>query len=71
MQNLLDEGRGGLAMDEKTLKQFLKFRKQFTKREWFELNHIIDGRLREKADQLELDDLDLQIIEERASKIIW
>lgn len=52
-------------MNEKKLKQFFEFRKQFTKLEWFELNHIIDGRLAEKADQLELDDQDLKIIEER------
>lgn len=57
-------------MNEKMLKEFLEFRKQFTKYEWFELNQIIDSRLNEKADQLELDDLDLKIIQERASRII-
>ena len=57
-------------MDEKMLKEFLEFRKQFTKYEWFELNQIINSRLNEKADQLELDDLDLKIIQERASRII-
>lgn len=57
-------------MNEKILKEFLEFRKQFTKYEWFELNQIINSRLNEKADQLELDDLDLKIIQERASRII-
>ena len=57
-------------MNEKMLKEFLEFRKQFTKYEWFELNQIINSRLSEKADQLELDDLDLKIIQERASRII-
>ncbi|MGH2063917.1 hypothetical protein ACRCJW_05350 [Aerococcus urinaeequi] len=57
-------------MNEKMLKEFLEFRKQFTKYEWFELNQIINSRLNEKADQLELDDLDLKIIQERASRII-
>lgn len=57
-------------MDEKMIKEFLEFRKQFTKYEWFELNQIINSRLNEKADQLELDDLDLKIIQERASRII-
>lgn len=52
------------------LKEFLEFRKQFTKYEWFELNQIINSRLNEKANQLELDDLDLKIIQERASRII-
>lgn len=57
-------------MNEKMLKEFLEFRKQFTKYEWFELNQIINARLNEKADQLELDDLDLKIIQERALRII-
>ncbi|NLY09399.1 MAG: hypothetical protein GXZ11_05815 [Tissierellia bacterium] len=47
------------------IKEFLEFRKRFTKLEWFELNQIIDLRLKEKADKLELDDFDIQIICER------
>lgn len=46
------------------------FRKQFTRREWHELNVTIETRLKEKADQLELDDLDIQIIEERLPRVI-
>ena len=49
------------------VEEFLKFRKQFTKREWIELNQAIDMRLNAKADQLELDDLDIKIITEKLS----
>ncbi|CCW39581.1 TPA: hypothetical protein VBA75_001999 [Streptococcus agalactiae] len=52
------------------IKQYLMFRKQFTRREWHELNVTIETRLKEKADQLELDDLDIQIIEERLPRVI-
>ena len=48
----------GIKMDKKTtIKEFLEFRSRFTKREWHELNQAIDERLKQKADQLELDDL--------------
>ncbi len=50
---------------EERIKSFLNFRKQFTKREWSELNLEIDIRLKEKADQLALDDSDLQVISDR------
>lgn len=50
---------------EDRIKCFLNFRKQFTKREWFELNRAIDARINEKADQLALDDSDLQVISDR------
>nr|DAP53901.1 MAG TPA: hypothetical protein [Caudoviricetes sp.] len=56
-------------MEEK-LNEFLKFRSQFTKREWFEINQVINDRLNEKADQLKLDDLDLEIISKRLEKVI-
>lgn len=52
------------------VEEFLKFRKQFTKREWIELNQAIDMRLNAKADQLVLDDLDLKIISEKLSRTI-
>lgn len=55
---------------EETINEFLKFRSQFTKREWFEINQVIEARLNEKADQLKLDDLDLQIISKRLKKLI-
>lgn len=57
------------AMEEK-LNEFLKFRSQFTKREWFEINQVINDRLNEKADQLKLDDSDLEIISKRLEKVI-
>nr|DAK34292.1 MAG TPA: hypothetical protein [Caudoviricetes sp.] len=50
---------------EETINEFLKFRSQFTKREWFEINQVINDRLNQKADQLKLDDLDLEIISKR------
>ena len=56
-------------MKEK-LKEFLKFRSQFTKREWFEINQVVEARLNEKADQLKLDDLDVEIISKRLEKVI-
>lgn len=56
-------------MKEK-LNEFLKFRSQFTKREWFEINQVVEARLNEKADQLKLDDIDLEIIAKRLKKLI-
>ena len=56
-------------MEEK-LNEFLKFRSQFTKREWHEINQAVEARLNQKADQLKLDDLDLKIISKRLEKVI-
>lgn len=55
---------------EETIKEFLKFRSQFTKREWFEINQVVEARLNEKSDQLKLDDLDLEIISKRLGRSI-
>lgn len=55
---------------KEAVKEFLKFRSQFTKREWFEINKVVEARLNEKADQLKLDDLDLEIISKRLKKLI-
>lgn len=55
---------------KETIKEFLKFRSQFTKREWFEINQVVEARLNEKADQLKLDDSDLEIISKRLEKVI-
>ena len=55
---------------KETIKEFLKFRSQFTKREWHEINQVIEARLNEKADQLKLDDLDLEIISKRLERSI-
>lgn len=55
---------------KETIKEFLKFRSQFTKREWIEINQVVEARLNEKADQLKLDDSDLEIISKRLKKLI-
>ena len=55
---------------KKKLNEFLKFRSQFTKREWIEINQVVEARLNEKADQLKLDDLDVEIISKRLEKVI-
>ncbi|HGQ7906782.1 TPA: hypothetical protein ACL17Z_000632 [Streptococcus pneumoniae] len=55
---------------EETINEFLKFRSQFTKREWFEINQAVEARLNEKADQLKLDDVDLEIISKRLGRSI-
>ena len=54
-------------MKEK-LNEFLKFRSQFTKREWFEINQVVEARLNEKAVQLKLDDSDVEIISKRLER---
>ena len=56
-------------MKEK-LNKFLKFRSRFTKREWIEINQVVEARLNEKADQLKLDDSDVEIISKRLEKVI-
>ena len=52
------------------INEFLKFRSQFTKREWHEINQVIEARLNEKADQLKLNDLDLKVISKRLERSI-
>ena len=62
---------GGIRMDkETTIKEFLEFRSKFTKREWHELNQAIDERLKQKADQLTLDDSDLVVISDKLKRFI-
>ena len=56
-------------MKEK-IKEFLKFRSQFTVREWFEINQVVEARLNEKADQLKLDGSDVEIISKRLERKI-
>ena len=55
---------------KETINEFLKFRSQFTKREWFEINQAVEARLNQKADQLKLDDSDVEIISKRLEKVI-
>ena len=54
---------------KETINEFLKFRSQFTKREWFEINQVVEARLNQKADQLKLDDSDVEIISKRLEKL--
>ena len=53
---------------KETINEFLKFRSQFTKREWLEINQTVEARLNQKADQLMLDDSDIEIISSRLKK---
>lgn len=58
-------------MDKKTaIKVFLDFRSTFTKREWHELNQAVEERLKQKADQLKLDDSDLVVISDKLERFI-
>ncbi|AAX91403.1 ORF100 [Staphylococcus phage EW] len=47
---------------EKTVQQFLEFRKQFTPRQWYEINQIIESQFKKKAAELQLDDQDVEAI---------
>lgn len=53
---------------KETIKEFLKFRSQFTIREWFEINQAVEARLNQKVPQLRLDDLDVEIISKRLER---
>lgn len=55
---------------KETIKEFLKFRSQFTIREWFEINQAVEARLNQKVPQLRLDDLDVEIISKRLERKI-
>lgn len=55
---------------EETINEFLKFRSQFTKREWFEINQAVEVYLNQKADRLKLDDIDVEIISKRLERKI-
>ena len=68
-EKLLGKGQKGERMKE-TINEFLKFRSQFTKLEWFEINQVVESRLNEKAVQLKLDDSDVEIISKRLEKVI-
>ena len=60
-------------MKERTkeiIKEFLRFRSQFTVREWFEINQTVEARLNQKVPQLRLDDLDVEIISKRLERKI-
>lgn len=53
---------------KETIKEFLEFRSQFTKREWHEINQAVEAQLNQKADQIMLDDSDIEIISSRLKK---
>lgn len=55
---------------KETIKEFLKFRSQFTVREWFEINQAIEARLNQKVAQLKMDDSDIEIISSRLKRFI-
>ncbi len=50
------------------INEFLKFRSQFTKLEWHEINQAVEVYLNQKADQLKLDDIDVEIISKRLER---
>lgn len=52
-------------MEKQDLTLFLKFRKKFSKKEWYELQKEVDAQIKEKADKLELDDSDINSILQR------
>lgn len=58
-------------MKKEDLISFLNFRKKFSKREWSEINKIVADREREKADKLELDDFDIEVILEKIEDSPW
>ena len=49
-------------MKVKDIKSFLEFRKKFTKREWFEINKAVADQENKRADQIILDDSDVNEI---------
>lgn len=53
---------------EKTVQQFLEFRKQFTPRQWYEINQIIESQFKKKAAELQLDDQDVEVIKKIISQ---
>lgn len=50
-------------MKAEDIKKFLEFRKKFTKREWFEINKAVDDQENKRADQIILDDSDVNEIQ--------
>ena len=67
----LNSGRWKVRQSMKeTIKEFLKFRSQFTVREWFEINQAVEARLNQKVAQLKMNDSDVEIISKRLEKVI-
>ena len=55
---------------KETIKEFLKFRSQFTVREWFEINQAVEARLNQKVGHFQLGDSDVEIISKRLERSI-
>ena len=52
-------------MKVRDIRNFLEFRKKFTKREWFEINKAVANQENKRADQIILDDSDVNEIQKR------
>lgn len=52
-------------MKEELIKEYLTWRKQLKPREWHEVEQQIRAQYKKKADQLELDDSDIEEISNR------
>ncbi|WP_449456103.1 hypothetical protein [Streptococcus suis] len=58
-----------MAITQDTVKKFLELRQELTHREWIELDKLVTMRLREKAEELKLNDFDVQVLAERSKNI--
>lgn len=47
------------------IKEFLRFRKKFSKLEWFEINKAIEVQENKRADEIVLNDSDIEEIQKR------
>lgn len=47
------------------IKEFLEFRKKFSKLEWFEINKAIEIQENKRADEIVLNDSDIEEIQKR------
>lgn len=55
-------------MKVEDIKKFIEFRRKFTKREWFEINKAVSDQENKRADQLILDDSDVNEILARINR---
>ena len=55
-------------MKVEDIKSFLEFRKKFTKREWFEINKAVADQENKRADQIILDDSDVNEVLSRINQ---
>lgn len=52
-------------MNADDIKEFLEFRKKFSKLEWFELNKAVEIQENKRADEIVLNDSDIKEIQKR------